>query len=411
MIILDKVAEKLFDYLRSVIYEPSNAVLDIKKLPEDFQDLGSGLNYFAECVIEAKQLATALARGDLTGKLPSRGNEIASPLKSLHATLKHLTWQTQQIAQGDYAQRVDFMGEFADAFNTMVEQLAERQQKLEDKIEQIQKKTESLEQGNDLLTALMNHVPQQIIVIDRDTRAVLLMNDMTSGELKNDPGYIENLMRIMFAHDDLDSGSEIEITYKQAEAERYLMIRTYFIEWHGSNAVVFTVRDVSDVKKRIEILETYAYRDSATQLYNRMFGMFTLDSWLHEKRQFVLIFADLDSLKYVNDDFGHNEGDMYILNAAKHLQTFSPDAVVCRIGGDEFMILAPNISYDEAYIKMSMVYDNLENDEYLNDKMYSYSISFGIAVAEPGMSASDILSISDEKMYENKRERKRARKQ
>ena len=277
--------EELFNYLRDVIYDPANASLDIESLPENFRDLGGGLQYFAECVIEAKELAQALSKGDLTGQLPSRGNEIAAPLKSLHATLKHLTWQTKQIAQGDYRQRVEFMGEFSDAFNKMVEQLAERQQKLE------------------------NH----------------------------------------------------------------------------------------------------AYHDSITQLYNRTFGMITLEDWLREERQFVLVFADLDSLKYINDQFGHNEGDIYILNAAEYLRTFSADAIVCRIGGDEFMVLAENISYDDAHAKMNNICHNFKNAEYLKDKEYSYSLSFGIAIAEPGISANEILSIADERMYEDKRAKKKAR--
>ncbi|MDR1490827.1 MAG: response regulator, partial [Desulfovibrio sp.] len=120
------VADILFNYLRDVIYNPTHATLALESLPEEFRDLGQGLQYFAECITETRMLAQALAKGDLEGSLPSRGNEMAAPLKSLHASLKHLTWQTQQVAKGDYQQRVDFMGNFAEAFNTMVQQLDER---------------------------------------------------------------------------------------------------------------------------------------------------------------------------------------------------------------------------------------------------------------------------------------------
>jgi PAS domain S-box-containing protein len=109
-----------------VIYNPTQATLNLESLPEEFRDLGQGLQYFAECITETRVLAQALAKGDLEGSLPSRGNEMAAPLKSLHASLKHLTWQTQQVAKGDYQQRVDFMGNFAEAFNAMVRQLDER---------------------------------------------------------------------------------------------------------------------------------------------------------------------------------------------------------------------------------------------------------------------------------------------
>jgi len=123
---VEPVVETLSNYLRDVIYKPKNAVLDLEALPEEFRDFGEGLQYFAECVVQARALAQDLAKGDLNNELPSSRNEIAAPLKALHASLKHLTWQAQQIAQGDYHQRVDFMGDFADAFNVMTGQLEER---------------------------------------------------------------------------------------------------------------------------------------------------------------------------------------------------------------------------------------------------------------------------------------------
>jgi len=409
---MDSVAERFFSYLRDIIYNPSKAVLDIENLPEDFREFGKGLKYFSECIMEGNDLAQALSRGDLTGKLPSRGNELSAPLKSLHSSLKHLTWQTQQIAKGDYMHRVEFMGDFSEAFNAMVEQLAERQRKLEDKIDQIQKQKASLEQSNLMLAALMHYVPQQIIVADKNTHEILLTNNTVMTEVDSDPDYIRNVLELISNRGASDNGREIDITYKNGDTERYFLVKTYSFEWGDSNAEVFAITDATAAKYKIKALEVHAYHDNITKLYNRTFGMLTLDSWLHEKKQFVLVFTDLDGLKYINDEFGHHEGDMYILNAAKHLRLFSPTAVACRIGGDEFMLLVPDIDYDNATATMLRIYDDLQNDEYLKDKPYKYSISFGmVAVGQDNeMIASDILSIADERMYENKRMRKKARK-
>jgi diguanylate cyclase (GGDEF)-like protein len=73
---------------------------------------------------EARGLALALAAGDLSAPIPPGTGAVLGSLKALHANLRHLTWQTQQVATGDFSQRVDFMGEFSRAFNDMVEQLA-----------------------------------------------------------------------------------------------------------------------------------------------------------------------------------------------------------------------------------------------------------------------------------------------
>jgi len=409
---MENVADILFEYLRKVIYDSANAVLDVDNLPENFRDFCNGLLYFVDCVTETKQLAQSLSRGELQTELPAPENEIASPLKSLHAALRHLTWQTQQIASGDYQQRLGFMGELSSSFNAMVEQLEERQRKLESEINQIQSKTASLEQSNLLLTSLMHNVSQQIFVIDRDTHAILLMNDAAAKESDNDGNYADHLIRAMTERSgEFKRGSDVEVVYAQGGKERYLIVKPYQLEWNGANAEVLVINDVSATRNKIKELEVHAYHDSITKLYNRAYGMLTLESWLRDHKRFVLVFVDLDNLKHINDEFGHPEGDMYILNASKHLKTFSPNAVVCRIGGDEFMLLVPDIGYDAAMSIMAKVNRNFQKDEFLQDKTYSYNISYGICAIEEDntLSASDTLSIADERMYENKRMKKRTR--
>lgn len=90
----------------------------------DFQEL-----YQSLAVI--REFALTLSRGDLNTKLNGKGFVVAH-LKALQSNLRHLTWQTKRIAQGDLIQRVDFMGDFSDSFNSMVEALAKTQADLEE---------------------------------------------------------------------------------------------------------------------------------------------------------------------------------------------------------------------------------------------------------------------------------------
>jgi diguanylate cyclase (GGDEF)-like protein len=119
----------------------------------------------------------------------------------------------------------------------------------------------------------------------------------------------------------------------------------------------------------------------------------------------------MDNLKYINDKHGHSEGDEYIINVAKSLQKFSNDAVVCRLGGDEFMLLVQDIKHDEAHIRMNDICTMIQNDEYLKGKEYFYSVSFGVIYVDENntLTESEILSIADERMYEHKKARKRNR--
>lgn len=66
-----------------------------------------------------------MSRGDLDLSVPAGKMHVVQSFKNLHANLRHLTWKTQQIADGDLSQHVDFMGDFSKAFNRMTDQLRE----------------------------------------------------------------------------------------------------------------------------------------------------------------------------------------------------------------------------------------------------------------------------------------------
>ena len=401
----------LFAYLREMFYSASSAKLDIENLEEDYVTFGKGLMYFAHCFAQYNEFADALARGDLSVAPPPPENELAAPLKSLQANLKHLTWQSQQVAKGDYKQRIDFMGEFADAFNMMVEQLADRQEKLENEITLSQKRTKAVEQSNLLLSKLTQYIPEQIFVVSADTYEILLINDMAKQELENDSEYIKRIMKLLPENKHLSGSHYYDVRFVVGDDERYLSINLYQIEWDEKNALALVINDVSVEKRQLKELEDYAYRDALTQLYNRFYGMMTLNELLDKKERFALIFVDLDNLKYVNDIYGHNEGDRYITSVAGYLQSFSRNVTVCRLGGDEFLLLVPNASFDDASFRMEELQCMIQNDEYTRCKDLYYSISFGIVAIDVNneLSSSDILSIADERMYAHKRARKKER--
>lgn len=81
-----------------------------------------GLPVLAEALGKMRFFAERLAGGDLSGELAVRG-AFAGSLKMLQANLRHVAWQASRVAQGDFSQRVDFMGDFSTAFNAMVQEL------------------------------------------------------------------------------------------------------------------------------------------------------------------------------------------------------------------------------------------------------------------------------------------------
>lgn len=100
------------------------AALRTGKLPVLNDDLAEceELEQLIAELVELHGFALAVGCGDLRASLSARGT-FAGSLKSLQAALRHLAWQTERIALGDFSQRIDFMGEFSAAFNGMVEAL------------------------------------------------------------------------------------------------------------------------------------------------------------------------------------------------------------------------------------------------------------------------------------------------
>lgn len=73
-------------------------------------------------LVDLRTLSTALGQGELETSVKSKGF-VLSNLKALQSSLRHLTWQTQRVASGDFSQRVDFLGDFSRSFNVMTNEL------------------------------------------------------------------------------------------------------------------------------------------------------------------------------------------------------------------------------------------------------------------------------------------------
>ncbi|MCL1847438.1 MAG: GGDEF domain-containing protein [Coriobacteriia bacterium] len=412
----EQTAEKLFLYLRDLIYDPTEASLEVNSLAPEFQDFAKGLIYFGECLKEVRSLAHDISRGDLGTKFISQENELASSLKSLQATLRHLTWQISQVAKGDYKQRVSFMGEFSQAINNMIIQLDERTSNLEREVELNQLKTQALERSNSLFEALSYSMSQWIILMNTTTleriytnypASIILDDSSTSTELTS---WLEeqtrSLQGISASH-----SSQLTLTSDQG-IEKHFLVLIYPMNWYEQDALAFVLTDVTEEVAQREQLESFAYIDALTNVYNRRCGMERLNELLTRKANFTLCFIDLDNLKYVNDKRGHGEGDIYIRIVSDLLSNIDKNAIVSRLGGDEFMVLCEGLSLAESKERLEGIREQLHVLNSQSDNPRFYSISFGVVEVRQTNkhSASQLLSIVDEKMYEYKRSKKTERK-
>lgn len=152
--------------------------------------------------------------------------------------------------------------------------------------------------------------------------------------------------------------------------------------------------------------------DELTQLHNRRGFLMQAAQQMHlarrENRSLTLFFADLDGLKRINDERGHNQGDLAIQTAAQVLRhTFRESDVVARLAGDEFAVLSLDGAQHTAQRVMERLQTNLCQCNATSGLPFRIEMSVGCAVRE-GTSDESIecfIARADANMYVNKRRR------
>ena len=154
-------------------------------------------------------------------------------------------------------------------------------------------------------------------------------------------------------------------------------------------------------RKSLESLSFRASHDELSGLYNRA-GYDLLLSSIDIESSYMLLF-DVDNFKTINDTYGHGAGDEAIRNVARVLkENFRSDDYVCRIGGDEFVVLmvhAPKSAKNLISTKIKHINDELGNSR---DNLPSYSVSVGIAHGSDSIDAINLFAKCDTALYESK---------
>lgn len=166
--------------------------------------------------------------------------------------------------------------------------------------------------------------------------------------------------------------------------------------------VVIVFRDFSDKKERLSEIEYLSFHDHLTGLYNRRYIADAINR-LDTKRNlpFTIMAIDVNGLKLTNDAFGHEIGDQLLIHVAELLKTACrTDDIVGRMGGDEFIVLLPSTSEDEAeQIKERIV--KAAKIEKFDSVIISLAIGYSVKNKED-MKINEVLKIADNNMYKDK---------
>ncbi|MFA4903504.1 MAG: sensor domain-containing diguanylate cyclase [Desulfobaccales bacterium] len=412
-------------------------------------------------VVMVQKFSLALSKGDLAQRLEAKGL-MAGSLKSLQANLRHLAWQTQMVAKGDFSQRVYFMGEFSESFNQMITGLAEARSQIERRETELLQFNANLQARNREITLInkmsdalqtcftweeavpaIEHFVQELFPVASGVLFMLdsdkqLMQAVASwGTLRPEAHDVTPHECWAIRHGVLYFGEGLEeemaCCHLLSRLEGFsacLPLQTHErtlgllrlqapgeLPAGGSEQLKVLAKTVKDqlslALANISLRETLhhqAIHDPLTDLFNRRYLVETLDrEILRAQRKgtsLVVMMLDLDHFKRLNDASGHEAGDRLLQALAGFLKSHIRGGdIACRYGGEEFVLIMPEVSLDVALMRAEQFrlgVSNLQVD-YRGQLLDKITISMGVAVyPKDGTTTDDVLKAADEAMYRAK---------
>jgi len=175
--------------------------------------------------------------------------------------------------------------------------------------------------------------------------------------------------------------------------------------------VIGKVVNVDIQKRELEALEYKATRDPLTGVYNKEVTIKKIDKFINGNKNgmHILMFIDFDDFKSINDNFGHLIGDKVLIFVISRIkEVFSEGEIIGRIGGDEFVVFAGNITNLDEVMEKAATLRNALDTTYISDmKSIPISGSIGIAIyPEAGLHYEQLMDRADQALYRVKEQGK-----
>lgn len=172
---------------------------------------------------------------------------------------------------------------------------------------------------------------------------------------------------------------------------------------------IATAIERKQIEEKLKFLSLY---DSLTRLPNRVLFYDRMRQEIayakREQKKFALMFLDLDDFKKVNDQFGHDIGDQLLQAIAKKINELLREAdTICRLGGDEFIILLPRLKQPRENVEevARKILHSLAESFLIKDNQIYVKTSIGIALyPDDGKKEEDLIKSADNAMYTAKKE-------
>lgn len=187
-----------------------------------------------------------------------------------------------------------------------------------------------------------------------------------------------------------------------------LSYRLVQLEKDGSVYAYLSVNDIDERKRRELDLADKAEHDALTGLMNRQTAMarmpIAIERTVRSDNTGAFAIIDLDDFKQVNDSYGHLSGDSVLADVAQHLRkAFGSCELICRWGGDEFVVYCENVTHDDMAERMTDLCGGTWEAILDDDRRISLSVSIGIAmVPMDGTAFKTVYERADRALYRAK---------
>lgn len=222
-----------------------------------------------------------------------------------------------------------------------------------------------------------------------------------------------------FKHDYLTRSDEIgviarafsELIQKFIQSKRSLAKSNFELQSLTEELEIRVAKRTKEVEAMNEKLKSIAHLDSLTGLMNRF--SFDLDLQMcfenakKHQLEFIILLADLDGFKDVNDTFGHSAGDFALTTIGERIrQSFTYGHCVYRIGGDEFVaLISANLEQIELINLILQLRDTIKEPIYYEEEKLPFDVSIGAVTTKTHneCNATQLLMHADKAMYEAKK--------
>lgn len=215
----------------------------------------------------------------------------------------------------------------------------------------------------------------------------------------------------------ITSGDCMEIELFRDNGDQVVAeMRVAETEWNGETVNLAVLRDVTEQVRMREELRQLSLRDQLSGLYNRRGFCLIAEQMMkmasREQRKLFLMYIDLDGMKFINDTFGHQDGDAALCDMAGLLRsTFRKADIIGRLGGDEFAVLGFSDGEPSPFLLEQRMQDNILAHNAARVRQFTLAASIGVEFTIPTQSVNLdwLLEKADSLMYANKRAKQAAR--